>query len=114
MQRIFEALSSQVRREVLLHLTDRALTAGEIAAKFQLSKPTMSQHLSVLQVAGLIRGDRQGQFIHYSLVREPLVTALNALLGDIGVDPAPPAAEVEEEDVETRVTTTSTYWRRMD
>lgn len=114
MQRIFEALSSQVRREVLLHLTDNVLTAGEIAAKFHLSKPTMSQHLSVLQVAGLIRGDRRGQFIHYSLVREPLVTALNALLLGIGVDPPAPAAEVEAEEVEARVTTTSTYWRRMD
>lgn len=114
MQRIFEALASQVRREVLLQLTDGPLTAGEIAARFHLSKPTMSQHLSVLQVAGLVRGDRQGQFIRYSLVREPLVKALNALLLGIGVDPPPPAAEVEKEEVETRVTTTSTYWRRMD
>jgi ArsR family transcriptional regulator len=111
MQRIFEALSSQVRREVLLHLSEAEMTAGDIAARFALSKPTMSQHLSVLQVAGLIRGTRRGQFIHYSLVREPLVEALNALLLGIGVDsPAAPAVETEPEPV----TTTSTYWRRMD
>ncbi|MDO9338270.1 MAG: ArsR family transcriptional regulator [Caulobacteraceae bacterium] len=111
MQRIFEALSSQARREVLLYLAEAEMTAGDIAARFALSKPTISQHLSVLQVAGLIKGTRRGQFIHYSLVREPLTQALNALLLGIGVDP--PAAPAAEE-IPGPVTTTSTYWRRMD
>jgi DNA-binding transcriptional ArsR family regulator/uncharacterized protein YndB with AHSA1/START domain len=47
------ALASPVRREILSLIWDRELSAGEIAAAFPVTKPTISQHLSVLREAGL-------------------------------------------------------------
>ena len=49
----------------------------EIAARFDISKPSVSKHLSILENAGLVRGEKRGQFIHYSLVRDNLVNTLN-------------------------------------
>jgi ArsR family transcriptional regulator len=50
---IFEAISSPVRRRILAYLSQTDLSAGQIAKRFDLSKPTVSRHLSVLQNAGL-------------------------------------------------------------
>src|SRR6185437_9361589 len=60
---VFEALSSTVRRKILAYLAATDLTAGEIAARFNISKPSISKHLSVLENAGLISSERKGQFI---------------------------------------------------
>ena len=82
-QRVFEALSSQPRRKILAYLAHSSLTAGEIAARFDMSKPSISQHLSILETAGLIARERQGQFIHYSLVQNNLVNTLNGFVQDV-------------------------------
>ena len=83
MQPIFEALASAARRKILAYLAEAELTAGEIAARFEMSKPAISKHLSILEAAGLIRGDKRGQFIHYSLVRESLVNTLNGFVQEV-------------------------------
>jgi DNA-binding transcriptional ArsR family regulator len=83
MQSIFEALSSLPRRKILAYLAEADLTAGEIAARFEMSKPAISKHLSILEGAGLIVGDKRGQFIHYSLVRENLVNTLNGFVAEV-------------------------------
>src|SRR5438270_9532339 len=67
---VFEALSSTVRRKILAYLSATELTAGEISERFNISKPSISKHLSILENAGLITSERRGQFIHYSLVRD--------------------------------------------
>jgi DNA-binding transcriptional ArsR family regulator len=77
MQKVFEALSSTVRRKILAYLGHADLTAGEIASRFEISKPAVSQHLSVLEGAGLVRSEKRGQFVHYSLVPEALANTLN-------------------------------------
>lgn len=77
-QRVFEALASTARRKILAYLSAGSLTAGEIAARFEMSKPSVSQHLSVLEAAGLIAKEKRGQFVHYELVRESLVNTLNS------------------------------------
>ena len=82
-QRVFEALSSQPRREILAYLAHSSLTAGEIAARFDMSKPSISQHLNILETAGLIARERQGQFIRYSLVKNNLVNTLNGFVQDV-------------------------------
>lgn len=82
-QRVFEALSSQPRRKILAYLAHSSLTAGEIAARFDMSKPSISQHLSILETAGLIARERQGQFIRYSLVQNNLVNTLNGFVQDV-------------------------------
>lgn len=83
LDKVFEALSSTVRRKILAYLSATDLTAGEIADRFDISKPSVSKHLSVLENAGLIKGERRGQFIHYSLVRESLVNTLNGYVQEV-------------------------------
>lgn len=83
MQRVFESLSSPVRRKILAYLTHAEMTAGEIAAKFEISKPAVSQHLSVLETAGLVQSEKRGQFVHYSLVRDHLANTLNSYVQEV-------------------------------
>ncbi len=82
-EKIFEALSSSVRRKILAYLSATSLTAGEIAERFDITKPSLSKHLSILENAGLVTSERKGQFIHYSLVRESLVNTLNGYVQEV-------------------------------
>jgi ArsR family transcriptional regulator, arsenate/arsenite/antimonite-responsive transcriptional repressor len=83
LDQVFEALSSTVRRKILAYLASTDLTAGEIAKRFDISKPSISKHLSILENAGLIASERRGQFIHYSLVRDNLVNTLNGYVQEV-------------------------------
>lgn len=80
---MFEALSSPVRRKILAYLAHADLTAGEIAARFEISKPAVSQHLSVLENAGLVTSEKKGQFVHYSLVADALANTLNGYVQEV-------------------------------
>lgn len=80
---IFEALASGVRRKILAYLSAGPLTAGDIAARFDISKPSISKHLSILENAGLITGEKKGQFVHYALKRDNLVNTLNGFVQDV-------------------------------
>lgn len=77
-QRVFEALSSTVRRKILAYLAHAELTAGEIAARFDISKSAVSQHLNILENAGLVASEKRGQFVHYRLVPDSLANTLNS------------------------------------
>lgn len=83
MQRVFEALANPTRRKILAYLAHTDLTAGEIAAKFQMSKPAVSQHLSVLETAGLVNSEKRGQFVHYSLAPDQLTNTLNGYVQEV-------------------------------
>lgn len=83
MQKVFEALASTTRRKILAYLAHTDLTAGEIAARFEISKPAVSQHLSILESAGLVKSDKRGQFVHYTLVRDSLVNTLNDYVQEV-------------------------------
>ncbi len=63
----FKALSDPTRRRILELLSERDMTAGEIADCFDISKPSVSHHLSTLKAAGLVLDERNGQNIVYSL-----------------------------------------------
>ncbi len=80
---VFQALSSGARRKILAYLSEADLTAGEIAERFDMSKPSISKHLSVLENAGLIKGEKSGQFITYSMARDNLVNTLNGFVQDV-------------------------------
>lgn len=73
---IFEALASRPRREILAYLAKQELTAGAIAQRFAMSAPAISRHLSVLESAGLVTSQRQGQFVVYRLTPDSLVNTL--------------------------------------
>lgn len=83
MDAVFEAIASTPRRKILAYLAEAELTAGEIAARFDMTKPSISKHLSILENAGLIRGTREGQFIRYALVRENIVNTLNGFVQEV-------------------------------
>jgi ArsR family transcriptional regulator, arsenate/arsenite/antimonite-responsive transcriptional repressor len=67
MNGVFEALAHPIRREILELLKDGSSNAGDIASAFTITKPTLSMHLSKLREAGLIRSERQGNAIIYSI-----------------------------------------------
>jgi ArsR family transcriptional regulator len=64
---LFKALNDPTRREMLELLKDGDMNAGEIAAKFNMTKPSISHHLDLLKQAGLVNASKEGQFIIYSL-----------------------------------------------
>lgn len=80
MDKIFEALSSTPRRKILAYLAEAELTAGEIASRFEMTKSAVSQHLNVLDNAGLVSSEKRGQFVHYRLNQDHLANALNGYL----------------------------------
>ena len=81
--KIFEALASTPRRKILAYLSATPLTAGEIADRFEMSKPSVSKHLRILENAGLVSTEKKGQFVHYSLVPESLTNTLYGYLSTV-------------------------------
>ena len=67
MSKAFKALSDKTRREILKLLTNRDMSAGEIAEHFDMSKPSISKHLDILREAELVSSEKKGQFIIYSI-----------------------------------------------
>lgn len=63
----FKAIADPTRREILHLLRKEEMTAGDVAARFDMTKPTMSHHFSVLKEAGLVSSRREGQTIWYAL-----------------------------------------------
>lgn len=83
MDKVFEALASTPRRKILAYLSEGGLTAGEIADRFEMSKPAISKHLSILENAGLVESQKKGQFVHYRLVADSLVNTLNGFVQEV-------------------------------
>jgi ArsR family transcriptional regulator len=84
---VFGALADPTRRKIVRMLRAGSLTAGEIAAKFHLSKPTLSHHFRALRAAGLVRAERQGTSIVYTLqsnVLEDLAAEILELASPVG------------------------------
>ena len=64
---LFKALNDATRRKILELLKERDMNAGEIADSFNISKPSISHHLNLLERADLITKEKKGQFVEYSL-----------------------------------------------
>lgn len=64
---LFKALADPTRRDVLKRLQAGPATAGELAEEFPQAKATLSHHFNVLKAAGLVRSERKGQHVVYSL-----------------------------------------------
>jgi DNA-binding transcriptional ArsR family regulator len=76
LDKIFEALASAPRRQILAYLSEAQLTTTQLAERFEMSTPAVSRHLSILENAGLVSSERQGQFVLYRLNRDNLVNNL--------------------------------------
>ena len=71
----FSALADPTRRAMLARLSQGPATVGELAAPFDISLPTVSRHLKVLEEAGLVSKSRSGQFRPCRLEPAPLAAA---------------------------------------
>ena len=81
--RIFEALASGQRRKILAYLSKAALTTSDLAARFGMTAPSMSRHLSVLENAELVTSRREGQRVLYELSSDNLVNTLTGFALEI-------------------------------
>jgi ArsR family transcriptional regulator, arsenate/arsenite/antimonite-responsive transcriptional repressor len=81
--KIFEALASAPRRQILAYLSKAELTTSELAARFEMTAPSMSRHLSVLENAGLVTSKRLGQRVIYQLKPDSLVNTLTGFALEI-------------------------------
>jgi ArsR family transcriptional regulator len=82
-QRVFLALASLPRRQMIAFLAQTALSTAELAERFGMSAPAISRHLAVLARAGLIVGERQGQRVLYRLKRDALLSALARFASEV-------------------------------
>lgn len=85
LQETLKALADPTRREILTLLRGGSKSAGEITEHFTITAAAISRHLSVLKEADLIRDQREGKFIIYTLntsVLEDIMLWVNDLKGD--------------------------------
>ncbi len=66
------AIADPVRRDILMLLREQVMSAGEIAACFDISRPAVSRHLRVLRECGLVVGEAHGRERLYRLDTAPL------------------------------------------
>ncbi len=82
MQAVFKALSDPTRREILNQLSHGSLSAGEIAGQFPITRAALSHHFNILKSADLVRTERRGQSIVYSL-NTSIVDDVLTLVADV-------------------------------
>lgn len=80
---VFTALAHPTRRQILQDLKDGEMSAGDIAARFTSTGPTISRHLSVLKIAGLVTERRDSNRILYSLVGDRLALSVGEFLSNV-------------------------------
>lgn len=77
---LFKALADPTRRKILDLLKERDLTAGEIASHFNMSKPSISQHLNILKQSNLVKNRKEGKYVYYTLNTTVVQDILNWLI----------------------------------
>ena len=99
--RVFSALASLPRRQIIAFLSQTALSTAELAGRFGMSAPAVSRHLSVLLDAGLVSAERQGQRVLYRLDRDALLNALAQFASELDgpLRRAPQAPRVPREAI---------------
>ena len=98
MNKTYHALSHPARRRILKLLGGGPMAAGEIADRFDVSKPTMSGHFNVLKEAGLIQAERDGTTIRYRLNVSVLEEAAAAIFDLVGAGSRAGDAKEDEHD----------------
>ena len=76
---VWKALADPTRRKILSLLIKQDMNAGEIAAEFNMTKPSISNHLNILKQADLVDAEKQGQNVVYSLKTSVLEDILGML-----------------------------------
>lgn len=94
MNSVYKALADPTRRKILELLRDSDLSAGEIAAHFDLAKPTLSGHFAILKAADLIQADKVGTTITYHLNISVLEEALLSLMNTFNLPSSHPFSSI--------------------
>ena len=81
--RVFAALASLPRRQIIAFLSQTALSTADLAGRFGMSPPAVSRHLAVLRHAGLVAAERQGRRVLYRLIRDTLLDALARFASEV-------------------------------
>jgi DNA-binding transcriptional ArsR family regulator len=85
-QSVFKALADPTRRAILKLLQGGSQTAGAIAKSFPITRASLSHHFNILKTADLVRTERRGQHIVYSLnatvLQETTAMLLNIFSSD--------------------------------
>lgn len=90
MSKVFKALSDPTRRRVLQLLREGPMSAGELSDQFNVSKPTMSAHFTVLKEADLVHTEKTGKSVIYHLKLSVLEEALLGFVHSLALAaPAP-------------------------
>lgn len=84
--RVFKALADKNRRKIIELLKGDELNAGEIATHFNISKPSISEHLKILRNADLIGSEKKGQYVNYFLNTTVLESFLSSMMDMFGHD----------------------------
>ena len=80
MNSLFKALDDETRRQIIELLKEKDMNAGEIAERFNISRPSISHHLDILRQADLVTSEKKGQFVEYSLNTTILEDLVNWIL----------------------------------
>lgn len=95
MSQVFKALSDPTRRRVLQLLQNGPMSAGDLSDRFDVSKPTMSAHFSVLKEADLVHTEKAGKSVIYHLKLSVLEEALLGFVHSFGMGAEAPAPDKE-------------------
>lgn len=77
---ICKAIADPSRLWIIVELRNRPRTVGDLARAIGASQPMTSRHLAVLREKGIVRAERDGAFVRYSLADRRVLTAIDLLL----------------------------------
>ncbi len=79
LEEFLAALSSDTRRKICYEISKAGkLNVNQITERFHLSRPNISHHLGIMKRAGLLKADKAGKEVYYSLNKEFVVNTLRA------------------------------------
>ena len=76
---VFSALANPTRRDILDALLDGEQTAGELAGRFDMARPSVSEHLRALRGSGLVEERQEGRRRFYRVTGEPMADLIDWL-----------------------------------
>ena len=86
LEKVFKALAHKTRRHILVSIKRNGgeMTAGEIAAEHSCSWPTVTRHLKVLENAGILETEKEGNFLIYKIINGPILSCQKVFNGALG------------------------------
>ncbi len=77
--RLLKALANPKRLEILFHLKARELNVSELIELMKMSQSSLSQHLAVLRLAGIVKTRKKTQLVYYSIKNDKVLKILSLI-----------------------------------